>query len=560
MRWAAALGVGFLIGALSSPPSCEAAAGRVFEDLNGDGRAGVYEPGIPGVVVSRGSTLAVTDANGRYVLPDAVGLPAEGTEFVVLTRPAGFDCARWYRPRVGDFALRRRARDGSSFVFAHVTDAHLSDSLGDYARYGVPETIAQAPTWLSGLMYQVMLRFQDPDYSKQRVVDAVREPLSERVDTTGMSDTRVLGEWVSMVASLDETDEGFVVDPVGGFDAALAELRAIDPRFVVNTGDFVLESNEASAEEVERWMRFYRERVEASGLVFYDTIGNNEIAGTNNEDFGPEDPGYGKGLYRRFFGPTYYAFDRGDLHFIALDTHAADPKDPERWSFSALEPVVRRWFAADTAMHAGQPIVVLNHEPIASDRRWSLPLQWGAGIDREGVELIEGAGARWTLAGHVHLNGVRRSGPTQHIVTGALSGARWTLPPDAVARGYRLVQRHGGELYSVWKPLGAPQVAFIEPRGHGAAHVTGPRLVRGDSPDQPRRVVVAGVDVAGPLSTLRVALDGESLPLDWWSPYFAETSYVPATLSPGTHVLSVEAVQSNGETVRREMSIEVPER
>ena len=73
----------------------------------------------------------------------------------------------------------------------------------------------------------------------------------------------------------------------------------------VPTGDFVLESNEASAEEVERWMRFYRERIEASGLVFYDTIGNNEIAGTNNDDFGPEDPGYGNELYRRFLGPTY---------------------------------------------------------------------------------------------------------------------------------------------------------------------------------------------------------------------------------------------------------------
>ena len=59
-------------------------AGVVFEDRSGSGKRGPDDPGVPDVLVSNGRDVAVTDADGRYVLP----LPDEATIFVV--KPAGF--------------------------------------------------------------------------------------------------------------------------------------------------------------------------------------------------------------------------------------------------------------------------------------------------------------------------------------------------------------------------------------------------------------------------------------------------------------------------------------
>jgi len=546
-----------LLAGVVSALSAAAGSGQVFEDLDGDGVRGPHEPGVPGVVVSRGAVIVRADATGRYVLPDEEGT---SSGFVVLTRPDGFDCARWYRTDAGDFALRRRPPDGPSFVFAHVSDVHLSNQAGDFARYGIPKTIAAAPLWLSGRMIQLMLSFQNPDYSSRDGAQAVRDALSGRIDTSGMSDARVMGEWVREIASLDAPDPILAIDPVADFDASLEELRALSPRFVVSTGDFVLESNKADAATVDRWMHFYRERTGASGLEFYDTIGNNEIAGTENPDFRPGDPGYGKVLFEQIFGPTHYSFDRGAFHFIALDTHAAGPADPEKWRFDTLAPGVRSWLEADLAMHAGRPIVVLNHEPLVADRRWTLPMRLSATVDEDVAELLEGAGVRWTLSGHVHVNGERRRGGTQHIVTGALSGSRWIFPPRAFARGYRLVQVRDGELYSVWKPSGAPQVAFVEPAGDPAHHATHPRRPQNAAPQQRRQIVVAAVDVAGPFARVVIRLDGRVLPQERWSPYFAAASYDPAVLAPGTHTLGVEASRSDGSVVLDETQIEVAER
>ncbi len=69
----------------------------------------------------------------------------------------------------------------------------------------------------------------------------------------------------------------------------------------------------------------------------------------------------------------------------------------------------------------------------------------------------------YTLSGHLHINGSTSEGGTQHVMTGALSGLRWTLPPEVFPRGYRLVQVRGGELFTAWKGLGEPLLGFVTP-------------------------------------------------------------------------------------------------
>src|SRR5580658_9850824 len=73
---AAAMALAGSTGALAQAATV---AGVVFEDRSGSGKRGPDDPGVPDVLVSNGRDVAVTDAEGRYVLP----LPDEATIFVV---------------------------------------------------------------------------------------------------------------------------------------------------------------------------------------------------------------------------------------------------------------------------------------------------------------------------------------------------------------------------------------------------------------------------------------------------------------------------------------------
>ena len=136
-------------------------------------------------------------------------------------------------------------------------------------------------------------------------------------------------------------------------DAAIGEIAAIGPEFVISTGDLVVESNPATPEVAEGWLDLYWKITRATGIPFYDTIGNNELVGIWGSTR-TTDPGYGKGLFRKKYGRTHYSFDRGRFHFAAVDTHRARPQrsgKPE-WDFDRMEPEVAAWLDADLAAHA----------------------------------------------------------------------------------------------------------------------------------------------------------------------------------------------------------------
>lgn len=67
-------------------------AGTVFEDRDGDGRRDRGEPGVPGVAVSNGRSLAISDRDGRYRLAVLPG------QTVFAIKPAG------WRHATGDLA------------------------------------------------------------------------------------------------------------------------------------------------------------------------------------------------------------------------------------------------------------------------------------------------------------------------------------------------------------------------------------------------------------------------------------------------------------------------
>ena len=548
---ARAFAVGLGVLASVGPANAEPAvvAGFVFEDRDGDGVRGEGEPSLPGVQLHHRGILVRSDAEGRFAFEvegeSSAEAPPDRADFVVATLPAGFDARRWYAepgPEIA-FGLHRVEPLGARFVFAQITDAHLADRPAEVGEYGIPGAIRMMPSWLSGFAMWGAIRVQGADADEERIVPSVSAELARRhgeAAVEGKGRNALLGMWVRDIVNEPES----AVDALGDFRGAMRELAAIAPAFVVATGDNVLESNEASPEAIARWMDVYLRETRASGLRFFHTIGNNEIAGSESDAFAPGDTGYGKALYREKFGPTYYAFERGDFHFVALDTHRQLTPGTDEWSASEMDDEVDAWVRADLAANPDRRVVVLNHEPFRADPRWAIPSRFVPEVEVQ--DWLHEHAVPYTLTGHLHTNGTTVEQNTRHVMTGSLSGLRWTLPHAAYPRGYRLVQAAGGELYSVWKPLGEPVLGFVEPERaqHRTLHATGPA-----SGARAGRVLVAAADANGPVASLTLRAGDEAIPLERWSAYFHSAMLSPEQLA---RPLVVEAELASGETLRRE--------
>jgi C terminal of Calcineurin-like phosphoesterase/N terminal of Calcineurin-like phosphoesterase/Calcineurin-like phosphoesterase len=92
-----------------------AATGTVFDDRNGNGLREAGEPGLPGVAVSNGVEVVLTDAAGRYTLPSRPGTA------VFVIKPAG-----WQPPRTGQnlplFYARPSAGAAADFPLRPATE------------------------------------------------------------------------------------------------------------------------------------------------------------------------------------------------------------------------------------------------------------------------------------------------------------------------------------------------------------------------------------------------------------------------------------------------------
>jgi outer membrane protein assembly factor BamB len=127
------------------PPSATI-AGTVFDDRDNDNRVDHGERGLPGITVSDGRTIVVTDAAGRYSFDTPV--ERRDTDLVFITQPAGwsvgtdeFMTPRFYRDlgqladgasREANFGLRRdRDSERGGFSFGNIADPHVNAQLSE---------------------------------------------------------------------------------------------------------------------------------------------------------------------------------------------------------------------------------------------------------------------------------------------------------------------------------------------------------------------------------------------------------------------------------------------
>lgn len=150
----------------------------------------------------------------------------------------------------------------------------------------------------------------------------------------------------------------------------IAESRGV--QFVIITGDLIRDALRVSPETATERYRLLRKEVDAFSVPVWLAPGNHENFGIERHLSGVSEdhPLYAKGMYRRFMGPSYYSFDFGGVHFVALDTVDID----DRWYYGHVDAEQLAWLERDLAhVPAGRPIVTFNHIPLFS----ALVSAWG---------------------------------------------------------------------------------------------------------------------------------------------------------------------------------------
>lgn len=224
-----------------------------------------------------------------------------------------------------------------------------------------------------------------------------------------------------------------------------ATVRALGdaPVFGVSCGDIMWDHLNLYPE--------YERAVSRMNAPFFQVVGNHDL------DFdGPTDQA-SVGTFRRHFGPNYYSFNRGAVHYVVLDDVFWNYNN----YFGYIDADQLAWLEADLArVEAGRTVVVFAHIPFQStqNRRedGSDPAPNISVTNREVLyRLLEPYEAH-VISGHTHESEHVFEGGVHEHVQGTACGAWWTGPIcyDGTPAGYGVYEVRGDELRWRYKATG----------------------------------------------------------------------------------------------------------
>lgn len=238
-----------------------------------------------------------------------------------------------------------------------------------------------------------------------------------------------------------------------------ATVRNLGERevFGVACGDIVYDRLELYPE--------YERAVGRMEIPFFQVIGNHDL------DQGAGFDESATTTFTRHFGPRYYSFERGAVHYAVLDDVF--------WYGSGylgyLDVDQLTWLAADLArVEAGRTVVVLLHIPTLGSRHEregeSKPSVSRSVTNREVLyRLLEPYRAH-VIAGHMHESEHVFRGSLHEHVCGAACGAWWSGPicGDGTPNGYAVYEIEGERVRWRYKATGMPADSQITVHAPGA--------------------------------------------------------------------------------------------
>jgi hypothetical protein len=289
-------------------PAAQTARGTVFVDDNGDEVRSTGEHGVPGVSVSNGCDVVLTDADGDYEIALAP------LQILFVSQPSGYSIA------VDDNNIPR-------FYYRHYPEG-TPDTIGGTAvvwQYDVANATGPLPDAI--------------DFPLTAIADD-----SEQFTAHAFADPQARSE-----LDQDKLREDLVTTLIG---------NPFGAQFGVTVGDVVFDS-----------LSLYDRHKEMMALM---DIPQWYLPGNHDINFESPDARFANETYKLHFGPTYYSFNYGNVHFVALNNveyaGAGNRLEDGEAYRGYIHDDQLYWLARDLAhVPKDQLIVIASHIPLVSD-------------------------------------------------------------------------------------------------------------------------------------------------------------------------------------------------
>jgi hypothetical protein len=180
-------------------------------------------------------------------------------------------------------------------------------------------------------------------------------------------------------------------------------------------------------------------------IPWYNVLGNHDI------NYDGETDEHSDETWERYFGPNYYSFDHGPVHFVVLDNvEWIKPENANGRYRGGIGVKQLAWLAKDLSMiSSNQLVVFLMHIPIVET------------VDREAFfQLIENRPYALSVSAHTHYqehillkaeHGWKGKHSHHHVVNVTTCGSWWQGAPDERGIPHTTMRDGAPNGYSIFK-------------------------------------------------------------------------------------------------------------
>ena len=244
-----------------------------------------------------------------------------------------------------------------------------------------------------------------------------------------------------------------------GYAQAVKEINALEPAFVINGGDMIMDALKALLDSALLLTRLYDSISASIAKPVCKTIGNHDIFGVYFGDSLLQHPAYGKHFYEQNFGAKYYIHDHENWRFFFLD--GIKITDNHKY-IGEIDSLQMNWIKSvlDTTSLEKQ-LAIITHIPFytAGYQIWigsqeAAPPHGVVHNSNDVIALFSNHRLKLILQGHLHIFEKIFMKDMWVITGGAVSSRWWQGKNNGMEEGFtKLKLFHNGEVEAIYHAI-----------------------------------------------------------------------------------------------------------